>query len=73
MREEQRVEKKSTPDVGARSKRREVMRAVPEDEEIGVAAEGVALRRRRGSAQQCREGFEEKLERVSRGSRHSVY
>ena len=70
--EEQRIEKESTRDVGARSERREVMRAVPENEKIGVAAEGVALCRRRGSAQQGREGLEEILERVGRGSGHAV-
>src|SRR6266511_4764005 len=69
--EEQRVKKESPADVRTRPERREVVRAVPENQQIGVAAEGIALGRRSGSAQQGREGLEELLERVGPGSRHA--
>ena len=70
--EEQRIQKEPSPDLRSRPERREVMRPVPQDQQVGVAPEGVALHRCHGSAQKGREGLEEVLEGVGRRAGHAV-
>jgi uncharacterized low-complexity protein len=55
---QQRVEEKAAADRQARSKCGEVMRAVPENKQVGIAIEGLPLGSRRRSSQEGREGLE---------------
>src|SRR5512132_4367055 len=57
--EKQRVKKETTADRRACAESCEVMRAVPEEQQIGVTIEGLPLGRRRRSSQEGREGLEE--------------